>query len=257
MAATNARKSAARAATPPAPDRYADHLKQMIETAPKRTKGERTKDLLKLGAIQVLEQVGYHAMRVSDICEAAEVGTATFYLYFGNKEDITRIVLAEYLDAAMKTMATRPSEGEGPFEQIRASNLKWLQVIHANAGLQRCILQLGDEAEDFRYIANTANKRWYERIALSIVRSHGGGVVSDEVALLAAYSLGSMMDELARKLIVHPDPSLVELKRRIASSHEEFADFLAVLWHQALYGPVPDSVKLAKAARDVRLLLAS
>ena len=61
--------------------RYADYLDYQIKNAPKRTKGARTKDALKLGAIKVLDDVGYHAMRLSDICEVAGVSGATFYLY--------------------------------------------------------------------------------------------------------------------------------------------------------------------------------
>jgi AcrR family transcriptional regulator len=234
--------------------RYADYLEYMIEAAPKRTKGERTKDMLKFGAIKVLDDVGYHAMRVSDICEAAGVAAATFYLYFDNKEQVTQVVLAEYLDAAMEMMAVRP-ESKGAFAAIRASHLKWIEVMYANAGLMRCILQLGDEVSDFSDLAHRANKHWYERIAQSVLRDHGEGAVSPDVALLAAYALGSMMDELARKLVIHPDPALVELKERTAPSNADLADFLAVLWYQALYGPVPRDAKLARAARSAVALL--
>ncbi|MBO9499577.1 MAG: TetR/AcrR family transcriptional regulator [Novosphingobium sp.] len=236
--------------------RYADYLDYMIEAAPKRTKGERTRDMLKFGAIKVLDDVGYHAMRVSDICEAAGVAAATFYLYFDNKEQVTRVVLAEYLGAAMKMMAVRP-EAKNAFASIRASHLKWLEVMNANAGLMRCILQLGDEVADFRDLAHAANKHWYERIAQSVVRDHAAGAVSADVALLAAYALGAMMDELARKLVIHPDPALVELKDRTAPSNEDLADFLAVLWYQALYGPVPAGVKLGKAAKSAAGLIES
>ncbi|WP_380916248.1 TetR/AcrR family transcriptional regulator [Sphingomonas canadensis] len=234
--------------------RYADYLEYMIEVAPKRTKGERTKDMLKFGAIKVLDEVGYHAMRVSDICEAAGVAAATFYLYFENKEQVTRVVLAEYLDAAMKMMAVRP-EGKGAFAAIRASHLKWIEVMYANAGLMRCILQLGDEVEDFRDLAHAANKAWYERIAQSVIRDHPAGVAPRDVVLLSAYALGGMMDELARKLVIHPDPALVELKGRVAPANADLADFLAVLWYQALYGRVPEGGQIGAAAASLSALL--
>ena len=231
--------------------RYADYLRHTIEAAPKTTKGERTKDTLKLGAITVLDDVGYHAMRVSDICDAAGVAAATFYLYFDNKEDVTRVVLGEYLDAAIDMMAVQSAEKTNPFATIRASHLKWIEVMYANAGLMRCILQLGDEVEDFRDLAHAANKLWYERVAQSVVRDRGDGAMSSEVALLAVYALGAMMDELARKLLIHPDPALVELKERTVPSNGELADFLAVLWYQAIYGPVPSGTHLGSAARSI------
>ena len=233
--------------------RYSDYLAHLIETAPKRTKGERTRDKLKYGAIQVLDSVGYHAMRVSDICEAAGVAAATFYLYFENKEQVTRVVLAECLDASMKMMAAQP-QGLSAFESIRAANRKWVEVTAANAGLMRCILQLGDEVEEFRDIAHAANKKWYERIAGSILRDHGSALPYD-VALLSAYALGSMMDEMGRKLLIHPDPALVELQHKVAASYSELADYLTVLWYQALYGQVPEGIELAPAAAAATALV--
>lgn len=242
------------AAAPEPPDasrflRYADYLEHQIANAPKRTKGARTKDALKLGAIRVLDEVGYHAMRVSDICDAAGVALATFYLYFTNKSDITLQVLSEYLEQGMGMMATRDG-ARTPFESIRAANLRWLQGIRANAGLSRCITQLGDEEPGFRELAHRVNRQWYERIAQSFVRRFPGSV-SEEVALLAAYTLGAMMDEMARKLVVYPDPALLTLVGKIAPSDEDIADFLTVLWHRALYGGAPDAPGLGAAAKAI------
>jgi TetR/AcrR family transcriptional regulator, transcriptional repressor for nem operon len=229
--------------------RYADYLEHQIANAPKRTKGARTKDALKLGAIRVLDDVGYHAMRVSDICEAAGVALATFYLYFTNKSDITLQVLSEYLEQGMGMLAARDG-ARTAFDSIRGANLRWLQGIRANAGLSRCITQLGDEEPGFRELAHRINRQWYERIAQSFVRRFPGPV-SEDVVLLAAYSLGAMMDEMARKLVVYPDPALLTLVGKIAPSDGEIADFLTVLWYRALYGAAPSEANLGPAARAI------
>jgi TetR/AcrR family transcriptional regulator, transcriptional repressor for nem operon len=229
--------------------RYADFLQDQIANAPKRTKGARTKDALKLGAIQVLDEVGYHAMRVSDICDAAGVALATFYLYFTNKSDVTLQVLSEYLEQGVGLLTARGG-ARTAFEAIREANLRWLQVMRANAGLSRCIMQLGDEEPGFRELTHRTNHDWYARIAQSFVRRFPGAV-SPDVALLAAYSLGAMMDEMARKLVVYPDPALLELVGKIAPSDEAVADFLTVLWHRALYGAAPIEAGLGEAARMV------
>lgn len=219
--------------------RYADHLQHEILHSPKPTKGARTKDQLKLAAIRVLDDVGYHAMRVSDICEAAEVGGATFYLYFKNKTAITLEVLSEFSDYTNSLMSSSYA-APSAFESIRDGNIRWLRMVRANAGLMRCTLQLGDEEPTFSALVNEMNRRWYQRIAASVVRHFPAGAVSDDAALLAAYALGSMMDELIRKLLVYPDPSLAALVERFAPSDEALSDFLSVLWHQALYARVPE-----------------
>jgi AcrR family transcriptional regulator len=241
-------------APPPAGDpalaahvlRYADYLQHLIEHAPKRTKGARTKDALKLGAIKVLDDVGYHAMRVSDICDAAGVALATFYLYFENKSDITLQVLSEYLEQGVGLLTTREG-ARTPFEAIRAANMRWSQIMRANAGLSPCIMQLGDEEPGFRALTHRTNRAWYERIAASFARRFPGAV-SGDVALLAAYSLGAMMDEMARKLVVYPDPALLDVATRIAPDDEAVADFLTVLWYRALYGAAPADASLGEAA---------
>ena len=134
---------------------------------------------------------------------------------------------------------------------MRAANLHWLAVIRANAGLSRCIMQLGDEEPGFRELVHRTNREWYERIAASITRRFPTGAVSKEVALLAAYSLGAMMDEMARKLIVYPDPALLELTGKVAPSDGEIADFFTVLWHRALYSGQPIEGELGHAAREI------
>lgn len=230
--------------------RYADYLQDQLINAPRRTKGERTKEALKLGAIRVLDEVGYHAMRISDLCEAAQVGSATFYLYFENKADITLQVLSEYLERSVELLPAR----HGPmtaFEAIRAANLLWLEVGRVNAGLLRCVLQLGDEEPGFRELVHRSNRAWYERIALSISRRFPAGVVSEDAALLAAYCLGAMMDEMARKLIVYPDPELQALAIRTVPNDAAIAEFFAVLWHRALYGGAPINGDLLPTSRAI------
>jgi TetR/AcrR family transcriptional repressor of nem operon len=257
--ATTVKKARSKALRTPAPVktsgsgpilRYADYLQNQIASAPKRTKGERTKDALKIGAIRVLDDVGYHAMRVADVCEKAEVGSATFYLYFENKADITLQVLTEYLARSVDVLPEREA-GASAFDTIRAANHRWLEAGRANAGLLRCVLQLGDEEPGFRELVHRSNRTWYERIALSIVRRAPEGAVSEDAALLAAYSLGAMMDEMARKLIVYPDPDLLALTDRAAPGDAEIAEFFAVLWHRALYGGVPITSEVSPTARSI------
>ena len=238
----------------PTPVRYADYLQQKIDNKTKSRKGERTRDQLKLGAVKMLDEMGYHAMRIADICGAAGVAAATFYIYFENKEDITRLVLAEYLEASMELMAVS-SPQRTPYKTITTTNLRWLAVVEANAGLMRCILQLGDEVEEFRNLAHASNRQWYERVARAILRDHPNTAIPFEVALFASYALGSMMDELARKLVILPDPAFVSLTRMIAPNREVLAQLLSVMWHHVLYGAVPDQESLPRSAREMAALV--
>jgi AcrR family transcriptional regulator len=46
----------------------------------------------------VFEKRGYHAARVDDIVKVAKTSHGTFYLYFANKEDLFRALLADVSD---------------------------------------------------------------------------------------------------------------------------------------------------------------
>jgi AcrR family transcriptional regulator len=48
--------------------------------------------------IEVFAKRGYHSARVDDIVKAAKTSHGTFYLYFSNKEDLFRTLLADVAD---------------------------------------------------------------------------------------------------------------------------------------------------------------
>jgi AcrR family transcriptional regulator len=60
-----------------------------------RTQGRKTLRKLLDAAITVFEKRGYHAARVDDIVKVAKTSHGTFYLYFANKEDLFRALVAD------------------------------------------------------------------------------------------------------------------------------------------------------------------
>jgi hypothetical protein len=94
------------------------------------------------------------------------------------------------------------------------------------------------------------NGRWYRRITLSVLRRFpADGDVDEETVLLATYGLGSMMDEICRKLVIYPDPNLVSLVNAITPTDETFAEFLTLIWYRTLYGNSPPQALSGEASR--------
>jgi AcrR family transcriptional regulator len=60
-----------------------------------RTQGRKTMRKLLDAAMVVFARRGYHAARVDDIVKVARTSHGTFYLYFSNKEDLLRALVAE------------------------------------------------------------------------------------------------------------------------------------------------------------------
>ena len=92
----------------------------------------------------------------------------------------------------------------------------------------RCIFQLGDEDPDFAFSVQRTTRGWYERIARNIRfdRRHA----DSKSVLLAIYFLGSMMDEIIRKLIVFPDREFHDLLSTWEADDEAIADAASLIW---------------------------
>jgi TetR/AcrR family transcriptional repressor of nem operon len=206
---------------------FIEYLENNLRENPPKQRGFRTRERLKIAAAKGLKEKGYHALRVADITAGAEVAEGSFYVYFTDKTEIALTVLTELLEEFFQLDA-RPAADRAPFEAIRRTNRRWIAVCRANAGLMRCILQLGDEVPELARLARRTNRIWYERVARSLKRRRGN--VGSGPALFALYLLGGMMDELVRKLIIYPDPDLHALLKEMDADDDAVADAASVLW---------------------------
>jgi len=214
---------------------YIEHLEVAYRDDPPKQKGLRTRDRIKIATAKVLEKKGYHAMRVSDVTETAEMAEGSFYVYFKDKTDATVTVLTDLLENFFNLEAPRDGE-RSAYDSIRLTNRRWISVCRANAGLVRCILQVGDETPEFARLSQDANRVWYQRVAEGVRRRRG---TSPGIPTLAAYLLGGMMDELVRKLIVYPDPSLLELLAEMGADDDVVADASSLIWLRIFYPDEP------------------
>ncbi len=227
---------------------YGDLMRARDQIAKGRSRGERTSLALKLALIKVLERKSYLSLRVSDICSEAEVSNAAFYLYYVNKTDITRQVLLEFLDALESFRAESASASEvSNFAAIFNANLSWLKACRANAGLVRCLLQLSDQEADFAEVAARFGHAYNERIAQSMIR-RSQGRLAHPTALLTAYMMAGMVDDLSRRLFVQPSAELVGLVAKAAPTDEALAEALALIWYRAFYAADPPELHAGHGA---------
>ena len=76
----------------------------------RETKKRRQRESVERTALDLFVRDGYEQTTVQDICEAAEVGHATFYRYFPTKEDVVFPYRDNDLDALMQLI----KRSEGP-----------------------------------------------------------------------------------------------------------------------------------------------
>jgi AcrR family transcriptional regulator len=221
-------------------------LKEKQSAGAAKRKGERTRDKLKIAAVTVLNKLGYQRMRISDICKAAGISSGSFYIYYANKDEITIDVLTEFLNTIEETYRSGPTP-KSAYEAVYQANLTYIAAARANAGLFRCALQFLDEAPAFAAHEHRVTHMHIKRTAENILRHAGDSSPDPDAILLAAYTLGGMIDELCRRLLVYKDPHLQAVTDSCAPRDEEIAEFLSVLWYRALYAKDPEGPRFAPA----------
>jgi AcrR family transcriptional regulator len=83
-------------------------------TGPKPTKHTKSskqrredrRDAIKLAAIQVFSELGYHSAKVSQIVERVGVAQGTFYLYYQSKEQLFGELLQDFLTLVVEAVAS-------------------------------------------------------------------------------------------------------------------------------------------------------
>lgn len=81
---------------------------------------QRTQQLLRAALLSLIEEKGFEALTVQDIIDRANVGRATFYAHFDNKEDLL-VSGFDGLRAALKELQRQAqAQRSGPDEQLFA-----------------------------------------------------------------------------------------------------------------------------------------
>lgn len=222
---------------------YIEHMKLRFAEDPPSRKGLRTQASLQIAAAKVLGQKGYHGLRITDVTQEATVAEGVFYLYFKDKTAITLSVLTGMLDDFFASKMARTGAATAA-EAIRNANREWISLCRENAGLMRCVFQLADEEPAFGHLLHQANRQWFGRIAERFTRQGGVG----KGALFGAYLLGSMMDEIVRKLIVYPDPEFLAVLSELDADDHAVADGATLMWLKVLYAKPPRLEGLPPAA---------
>jgi TetR/AcrR family transcriptional regulator, transcriptional repressor for nem operon len=213
-------------------DSFLTYLETRLAEQKGMSKGERTRERLRIAALQVLDQRGYDDMPVLAITEQAGLSEGLFYVYFKGKVDITLNLLNEFYTKFIQ-LSDRGRPASGPFEAIKIANRRWLNIAFANVGLMRCIFQAGNEVPEFAALISKMNKAWFTLVGNTLEKHRP--VARKGTMMLPLYMLGGMMDELARKLVVYPDPELIALIEANGSDYDAVADATTMIWYRVLY----------------------
>lgn len=231
---------------------FTDYLDTNLKLSPPRQKGERTRGRLKLATARMLELHGYHGLRVIDITKTAGVSEGAFYVYFEDKKDASLATLSSFLTEFVDTVAP-PENVHVSFDSIREANLRWFEFCRANAGLLRCVFQLGDQEKEFARLVQSATKAWYVKIARNVTRDLSE--TDEKVVLLITYFMGSMMDEIVRKLIVFPDHEFHTMLKSISADDATVADAASLIWTRVFSSTIEIPSDLSAVTKSLASML--
>jgi TetR/AcrR family transcriptional regulator, transcriptional repressor for nem operon len=203
------------------------------------TKGERTRQLLLTACKEAISEIGFHATKISDICERASVSAGTFYIYFKDKNEIGALVVEESIRENVSFVLSAP-KGPTPYDTILAANKRYVEAFARFGPLNRAINQIVDSIPAVREAWMSGNHTIAMAVTKSVVRrpqGHQDGL-RPEFAAMAAQA---MLDGVLIQYFAWND----RLLRQTCPGTEILAAQLSVAWYRLIYGTSPGQVSMS------------
>lgn len=189
-----------------------------------RARGQRTVRRLLDAAAQCLATRSYHALRVDDVVEVAETSHGTFYLYFANKEDMLRALLADVADD-MNTHAQRLGP-LAPDDDGRDTLRAWLAGFGALYRRHAPVIQA--------WVAAEIDTREFSRLGADVLGGFAG-VLTDRIAA-SPHVVGDPFRAALVVVAMIERCNFYATVGQIHTSEEELVDALSATVHAALFG---------------------
>jgi AcrR family transcriptional regulator len=192
-----------------------------------RARGQATvRKLLDAGA-STLATTSYHSLRVDDVVHAAKTSHGTFYLYFANKEDLLRALLAEVADdmashAEKLGVLTPDHEGR---DELRRWLTRFSELYRAHAPVIRAWVEAEIETHEFARIGADVLGGFTSVLTERIARSPAA--VDDPGR--AALVIVAMIERCSYYATIH----------QIRTTDDELVEALTATIHAALFGASP------------------
>jgi AcrR family transcriptional regulator len=129
---------------------------------------ERTEQLLRSALLELIEEKGFESLTVQDIIDRANVGRATFYTHFDNKEDL----LISGLDELQQELRQKQQEMYGEGSNIQERLFAFGYEVFAHTERHRQLFRaLSADKTGF------AIQRTWHKILLDLVREDVKAVI--------------------------------------------------------------------------------
>jgi AcrR family transcriptional regulator len=207
----------------------------------KSAKGEQARLKLKAAALVVLERVGYHKMRITDVTSEAGVAAGLFYHYFSDLKSLTLEVLGDFVASSKNIENIEKGVAKGDwYARIYAHNIFVVKTYAAHPGVMRCLFQLADEDEQFSALLRASFIQQLNWLVGVMPRLFPEAALSEHQALMVVYTLAASGEVVLRDYFINRDPALTAQ----ALSVEDIAELLSVVFYRGLFLQNPPVDKL-------------
>ena len=209
-------------------------------------RGSRARAKLIGAARIVIERVGYHRMRISDVTKEAGVATGLFYHYFPDLKTLTICVLEEFLT---EFESFRIDTGDDWYKRIFHFSKLLVGQYAKNPGLVSCLLQTANQEPEFRDLYEASTNRQHLAIANLLPAMFPRAELSTAEAFLIVKSLGGTTESLLRDYYVTRNSVL----RKARLSRTQMAELVATLFYRGLFlkDPEEPTSELALKLREI------
>jgi AcrR family transcriptional regulator len=189
-----------------------------------RAQGKKTMRKLLDAAMVVFEKRGYHAARVDDIVKVARTSHGTFYLYFANKEDLFRALLADVAEEVTALAATLGPVGpdENGYRELRGWLARFSDLYLHYGPVIRAWTEAEVEGDD----VGAMGEELLTSVATALITRIDDAGAPDFDPQIAALATVAMIERLHYYLI----------SRQLDVARDELLDTLAVVLHVGVFG---------------------
>lgn len=158
------------------------------------TKGDATREAIKLAAKRAIAAEGFAAVKVADIMSQADRSPGAFYLYFRSKEALLLELLEEFR-LRLKAEVSRPmSESEHPLENLSSRLGAFWKIYRGDWPLATGAFQMSMVDQDFARAWRGVRQQGIRGLSALIAAAQKRGYSPDLDTELAASALSSMLE---------------------------------------------------------------
>ncbi len=204
-------------------------------------KGEKARAKLRAAALLVLEDVGYHRMRISDVTGQADVAQGLFYHYYSDLKSLTTEVLEDFVSHSLRVEDIEKDVPRGDwYARILAHNTLIVKAYAQRPGIMRCLLQLADSDADFSQRLRRNFIQQLGWLSRQMPRLFPAAQMSEQQAMMVAYTLAGTGETILRDYYINRD----EVLNREQLSVDEMAELISVMFYRGLFLESPPAEKL-------------